>query len=177
MISHALKARQRLRIHYAGRADAEPTWRTIEPHGLLLGARRYLVALDISKRGAFRYFRVEAILAATLDESYFEPDPTFDLAVQAKRGFGSFERSDEYGEVVWRFTPDAAPHVRHYQFHPDQVLEPQVDGNLIVRFAASGRVEMAWHLYMWGDKVEVIEPNALKQMVKDHQHSDFAALP
>jgi len=36
---------------------------------------------------------------------------------------------------------------------------------------------MAWYLYAWGDKVEVIEPKALAGMVNGHQRSDFPALP
>ncbi len=177
VIATALKARHRIRIQYAGRADVKPSWRTIEPYGLLLGTRRYLVAQDIKKRGALRYFRVEAIVEATLEEASFEPEASFDLAAQAMRGFGSFENAEEYGPIVWRFSPDAAPHARRYMFHPDQTLEPQEDGALIVRFTASGHLEMAWHLYTWGDKVEVVEPSALREMVKHHRRSDFVALP
>ena len=177
IISHALKARRCLRIHYASRGAAAPRWRRIEPYGLLLGTRRYLVALDVGKKGAYRHFRVDAILAAKLEEAYFNPDPEFDLTVHARRGFGSFERADEYGEVVWRFSPEAVPHAHRYLFHPDQVLEPQDDGALIVRFFASGHLEMAWHLYMWGDKVEVIRPMVLKKMTESYRRSDFPALP
>lgn len=45
-ISEALKGPFELRIHYQGRGDAKPSWRTIEPLGLLLGSRRYLVGID-----------------------------------------------------------------------------------------------------------------------------------
>jgi predicted DNA-binding transcriptional regulator YafY len=36
---------------------------------------------------------------------------------------------------------------------------------------------MAWHLYTWGDKVEVIAPAKLRDMVEHHRRADFAALP
>ncbi|WP_240784254.1 WYL domain-containing protein, partial [Tabrizicola caldifontis] len=64
----------------------------------------------------------------------------------------------QYGEVIWRFAPEAADRAAGFRFHPRQVLEPQQDGSLIVRFHAAGWLEMAWHLYQWGDKVEVIAP-------------------
>ena len=57
------------------------------------------------------------------------------------------------------------------------MLEPQEDGSLIVRFHAAGWLEMAWHLYQWGDKVEVVEPEGLRALVEDHRRSDFDALP
>ena len=36
---------------------------------------------------------------------------------------------------------------------------------------------MAWHLYSWGDKVEVVEPKALRDLVKGHTRSDFPSTP
>ena len=36
---------------------------------------------------------------------------------------------------------------------------------------------MAWHLYSWGDTVEVLEPAKLRAMVEGYRRSDFPALP
>jgi hypothetical protein len=36
---------------------------------------------------------------------------------------------------------------------------------------------MAWHLYQWGDAVEVLAPGGLRAMVEGHRRSDFEALP
>ena len=36
---------------------------------------------------------------------------------------------------------------------------------------------MCWHLYAWGDQVEVVEPKALADMVAGHRRDDFPALP
>jgi predicted DNA-binding transcriptional regulator YafY len=176
-IAYSLKARQRLQILYASGHDAGPKWRTIEPYGLLLGARRYLVAVDVSKPSAVRYYRVDSINAAEATEEYFEVDPGFDLTEQAKKGFGTYESDREYGQVIWRFRPDAAAHAQRFQFHPDQELTLEEDGSLTVQFKASGYYEMAWHLYTWGDRVEVIAPSKLREMVEHHRRADFAALP
>lgn len=176
LIAHSLKARQTLRILYASRGE-NPRWRVIEPYGLLLGIRRYLVASDRDKPGVLRHYRVEAIEEVELTSTYFEPDPAFDLETHARRGFGSFERESEYGEVVWRFSPEAAEHARRYKFHPDQELEVDPEGGIVVRFRASGHLEMAWHLYAWGDTVEVLQPEELRELVAGHQRDDFGALP
>jgi len=37
-------------------------------------------------------------------------------------------------------------------------------GPSIIRFRAAGWTEMAWHLYQWGDTVEVIAPEELSRM-------------
>jgi predicted DNA-binding transcriptional regulator YafY len=36
---------------------------------------------------------------------------------------------------------------------------------------------MAWHLYIWGDAVEVLAPEALRRIVEEHRRADFEALP
>lgn len=43
----------------------------------------------------------------------------------------------------------------------------------IVPFRAAGWTEMAWHLYQWGDTVEVIAPKKLREMVEGYRCSDF----
>ena len=176
-IAEALKARRCLTIVYRKR-DGTQTSRIVAPHGLLLGIRRYLIACDPKRiTTAMRHYRVEDIHEATLCNEWFEPHPDFNLSEHAKRGFGSFESAGEYDEVVWRFAPEAANHASNFMFHPDQNTTIEPDGALLVTFRASGYLEMCWHLYAWGDKVEVIAPSALREMVGDYRRSDFAGLP
>lgn len=101
----------------------------------------------------------------------------FDLNAYASQSFGSFHSEAKFGLVVWRFNQAAAATARDFLFHPDQIVTDQVDGGLIVTFRASGWVEMAWHLYMWGDMVEVLEPPELQKMVASHLGDGFAPLP
>jgi predicted DNA-binding transcriptional regulator YafY len=177
-IAEALKGPLHLTITYRSRAEDVPSERTVAPFGLLLGARRYLVARDLAKDdGKLRHYRVEDIISATLRETTFEVPADFDFGEYARRAFGSYYEDREYQEVVWRFSPHAAERARRFVFHPLQVLEDEADGSLIVRFTASGHLEMCWHLYAWGDAVEVLAPPALAALVNSHRRSDFASLP
>jgi predicted DNA-binding transcriptional regulator YafY len=174
-ISEALKGPFLLRMIYKAR-KGPPAERTVAPHGLLLGVRRYLVARPAAG-GGMRHYRVDDIQAIQVLPQSFELDPAFDIRVHAERAFGSYVNEDEYGEVVWRFAPAAAAEARRYLFHPTQVLEDEPDGSLLVRFSASGHLEMCWHLYAWGDKVEVVSPPELREMVHPHRRNDFKAVP
>lgn len=177
-ISQALKGPLRLAIDYQSRGDAAPSRRLIEPLGLLLGARRYLVGRDLAKSdGRLRHYRVEDILAAELQTTSFDYPAEFDLRSYAERAFGSFHNDGEYGEVAWKFAPHAADRARRFLFHPSQQTEELEDGSLLVRFNASGHLEMSWHLYAWGSTVEVISPPQLAAMVHPFRRDDFAALP
>src|SRR3546814_7951171 len=111
--------------------------RVVEPHGLLLGHRSYLVARQPARGEDMLNFRMDLIHSAqTLDES-FSLSPGFSLADYAARSFGVYQDPEQYSEVVWRFAPAAAGRAAEFCFHPKQIAEPQDDGSLIVRFHAS----------------------------------------
>jgi len=176
-IAEALKGPFLLRIHYRKRTQDKPSERIVAPHGLLLGVRRYLVARDTAKKNArLQHYRVEEIYSAEVLGESFEIDPGFSIRSHAEKGFGSYESAAEHGDVVWRFSPDAAPHARRFVFHPTQTVDEEADGSLLVRFKASGHLEMCWHLYSWGKSVEVLQPARLREMVHGHQR-EFEALP
>lgn len=170
----ALRGPFRLQVTY-GSTGAAP--RVIEPHGLLLGQRSYLVARQPARGEAILNFRMDRIHAAKVLEESFAFAPGFVLADYAAQAFGAYQDSAQYGEVIWRFAPKAAERAAEFRFHPTQVLEPQDDGSLIVRFKAAGWLEMAWHLYQWGDKVEVVAPDGLRALVQGYRRPDFEALP
>ncbi len=172
-LTQALKGPFRLALRYG----AETQERVVEPMGLLIGLRRYLVARQIDKPERLRNFRLDRIAAARLLPESFARDPDFSLEAYAARAFGSYHDPDETAEVVWRFAPRAAAAAREFEFHPSQRVEEGEDGTLTVRFAACGRLEMAWHLYMWGDAVEVLAPEALRRLVEGHRRDDFPAFP
>ncbi|ATE64596.1 helix-turn-helix transcriptional regulator [Rhizorhabdus dicambivorans] len=177
-ISHALKGPFHLAVDYRARTEAAPSTRTIAPYGLLLGARRYLVGIDLARTdGRLRHYRVEDISRAEPLESSFDYPEDFNLADYAQRAFGSFHDDREYGEVIWKFAPAAADRAQRFLFHPSQRSEILDDGSLVVRFEASGHLEMAWHLYSWGSSVEVLAPSALAAMVHPYRRGDFPALP
>ena len=174
VLIEALRGPFKMRIVY-GDTDAET--RTVEPHGLLLGLRSYLVARQADRGEILRHFRLDRIHSAEcLDES-FPIQSGFSLNDHAAQAFGAYQDPAQYGEIVWRFLPEAASRAAEFQFHPNQSTEYRDDGSLIVRFKAAGWLEMAWHLYQWGDKVEVLEPAGLRALVEGHTRADFPALP
>lgn len=175
-LSDALLALKRVAFDYT--RGEEVTRHTVEPWGLITSGRTYLVArlagLTWGEPTRFRLDRMSHV--AVLDEGYAIPED-FNLAVYAQYAFGAYYRQDEYGEVVWKFAPHAAEDAASFDFHPNQTTETVPDGSLIVRFRAAGHLEMAWFLYQWGDAVEVLEPQALRDLVAGHRRIDFVALP
>ena len=175
----AIKSCRFVTFSYKSVSNKSMKQRYVAPYGFLSGIRRYLIAYDPKdKRGSvLKTYRVDVIENVKVSEEYFTRPKDFDLQAFADQAFGVFQRDGTQEDIVWRFEPEAAPHAAGYLFHPSQTEEYLPDGSLIIRFRATGLLEMAWHLYTWGDKVEVIEPKALRDMISKHKRSDFPAMP
>ena len=178
-VAEAIKACRYIKINYKSHMDGVPALRTVAPYGLLSGYRRYLVALDPTSHpsSTIKTYRMDAISSAVVTEDFFERPPNFSLQAFANRGFALYQNDKEYGDVEWRFSPEASSHVRETLFHPEQQEEVLEDGSIVIRFKAAGHLEMAWYLYQWGNKVDVIKPTALRDLVASYKRSDFPILP
>lgn len=176
-VGEAIKAGKILEIRYQSRGARRASWRRVAPYGILSGIRKYLVATDARKGAQPVHYRFEAIKEARITDTPFQRPPDFDFQLFANRAFGSYHDEKQYCEIVWRFSAKAAAHALSFEFHPNQTLEKCSDGTLIVRFKAAGYLEMCWHLYIWGDAVEVLAPEPLRKMCEKYRRNDFPALP
>ena len=176
----AIKSCRKVSFSYRGRMNGKDDIRTVRPLGFLYGHRHYLVALkdEAAEPGSdnpgVRFFSLPQISKLRLLPESFDRDPEFNLAQFVAHSFGVYEEAPV--DVVWRFSAEAAPIARQFQFHQSQTLEACDDGSLIVRFHAGGLLEMAWHLMTWGRHVEVLAPEALRNLLPDTM-PDWPALP
>ena len=132
------------------------------PLAMLMGeGRQYLVAWSEYQKDV-RLFSLAGFERIELRDEVFERPEDFDFQAYLAQSFGVFQ--EELQDVVWRFTPEAAPEARRFLFHPTQQMEDTPDGSLTVRFRAGGMLEMCWHLFRWGDQVEVLAPDVLRGM-------------
>ena len=167
----ALRGPYRLNIRYG----SDATERAVDPQGVLLGPRSYLVAV-LPGTDTLRHFRLDRIVVAECTDEIIELDPDFSIEGHAAEAFASYHDPAQIGPVVWRFSPRAAEAASGFRFHPDQTVTMEPDGSLTVRFAACGWLEMTWFLYQWGKEVEVLEPAGLAALVHPARR-DFDALP
>lgn len=164
-------------ITYTSARNPEPRTKLVEPHGVIVGTRHYLVARDGPDDLQFRQYRLDRIIKMSGTSILFQRDPDFDIETYSTFAFGSYFSEAEHGLVRWRFSPRAAPVAREFMFHPTQVLTDTADGSLIVEFTASGWVEMAWHLVSWGNDVEVLEPPQLIDILERVRRGEVQVLP
>lgn len=175
VLRDAMKMCRKVRISYRNRRTRQINKRLVHPYGFLHGHRHYLVGWhENPKANLVALFSLPNIEAIDILDDTFIRDSGFNLQSFAAQSFGLFQ--EDPFPVVWRFAPEAADDAAEFIFHPSQSMERQADGSLIVRFTAGSDLEMAWHLYTWGDKVEVLEPVRLADMVNGNRMA-WAALP
>ena len=167
-IRHAILASHEIEIKYRNRRTNRPNKRRVRPMGFLIGHRHYLVGFHLNPKAMdYALFALSNIEEVIETDDMFERDEDFSLSEFAERSFGVFQ--EEPFEVEWLFTPEAAKNAREFSFHPRQTSEEQEDGSLLVKFKAGGELEMAWHLFAWGDQVKVIKPKSLAKTMKKHR--------
>jgi predicted DNA-binding transcriptional regulator YafY len=114
-----------------------------------------------AKRVGPRTFRISEIDRVEELPGQLLPPKDFQLNEFVQQSFGVYHGGDPL-DVIWRFKPSVAEEAAKFQFHPNQTLEKQSDGSLLVKFCAKGDVEMCWELFTWGNDVEIVAPQSLK---------------
>ncbi len=162
-VREAIKSLRRLRLRYEG-GSSPGRVREITPFGLLFGRSNYLVGGEGDSPEP-RTWRLDRIRDIAVSETAGARPEGFSLQAFMNRSFGIYQ--DEVEEVVLRILPHGADEAMGWRFHPTQSIEPQDGGSVIVRFTAGGMRELAWHLFTWGDKVEIIAPQRLRSVMRE----------
>jgi predicted DNA-binding transcriptional regulator YafY len=160
-VREALLSMQRLSFRYEG-GSTPGRVREVTPFGVLFGRSNYLVAAEDETTGP-RNWRLDRIHDIAMTQTPAAKPAAFSLQAYADESFGIYQ--DDTEDVVLRIAPQGAEDALRWRFHANQSVEPHADGAVIVRFRASGMRELAWHLFTWGDKLRIVAPQALKDMM------------
>ncbi|MDZ7642282.1 MAG: WYL domain-containing protein [Desulfurivibrio sp.] len=87
------------------------------------------------------------------------------LKEYSRKLFGIMQGAESI-EVVLRFTPEIAPWVAEQVWHPEQRISHEPDGSLLLCFAVADFREVSRKILSYGPRVRVIEPAALRDLVK-----------
>jgi predicted DNA-binding transcriptional regulator YafY len=162
-IRRAVFAGHRLRIHYAA-ADREPTWRTVDPIGLVtVRDQGYLLA---TRSGADRTYRLSRVLAAEeLDEPARRPDRV-DLDRAWQERSKRFRTGGDQVTVLARVDPARREELVGTAL---AVLseEADADGRLRLEVAFQDARHAEWALWQLATDAEALAPQWLRASLRD----------
>lgn len=144
--------------------DKEARTREVAPYGIIFGRMNYLIGPELDKRDHIKNWRLDRIEDLLILDAAAPRPADFDLREFASASFGYFQGEQE--DVVLRILKPGLDDFQHWRFHPKQVVEDEPDGTRIVRFRASGMLELAWHLFTWQTKIQVIAPEKLRSLMQ-----------
>lgn len=158
IIRNAILSCNKLHIKYDSPNGSSDHY-LISPYGILYGQRVYVIAY-CEEHTCIKGFILSDIMELEVTDGLYERDTSFSLQDYAKSSFDPCDNS--VYDVVWRASPKIAKQVMSYSFHPDQILDQQNDGSLLVKFKAGGLEQMCHLLFMWHGEINIEAPDDLK---------------
>lgn len=167
-LAEAWMSQHRVKITYRALEAEQATERVIEPYFIepaAAGHSSYVFAY-CHRAGEIRNFKIERIEDAQITEETYTIPADFD----ANKYFGSAWGVVVKGEtktIRLRFDSGVARIIEETLWHPSQVLEKQKDGSVVMTLEVSDTIELCAWILSWGEKVEVLEPQELREAVID----------
>ncbi len=129
------------------------------------GRSVYLIGFDETV-GAMRTYKVERISSSTLTADHYQIPDDFDPDRWLAHSWGIWSSdTTATAEVRLRFDASVAHRVREAIWHRSQRLVELPDGRLEMTVTVAGIVEIRPWILSWGDAVEVLGPDALRESV------------
>ena len=123
----------------------------------------YLIGWD-ETRDALRTFKIERIRDVALTPRTFDLPEGDRIETQLRQAWDIIADQPPTS-VVLRFSPAVAARVGETTWHPSQQIERVPDGSLVWRATVAGTIEIRLWILSWGDDVEVLGPDDLREGV------------
>jgi len=167
-LAEAWISRRQVRISYKALQEKEPEERIIEPYFIEPAAAShssYVIAYchRTKSQRTFKIERIEAIEATS--KPYVIPSD-YDANEFLGSSWGIVVKG-EVKTIKLKFDPEIARIIEETVWHPSQMLDKQSDGSVIMTLRVTDTVELYSWILGWGEKVEVLKPEALRQRIME----------
>ncbi len=169
LLAHAWIKRRRAKIVYRSLEAENASSRVIEPYFIepaASGRSCYVIAYCLAKKG-IRTFKVERIESVLVSEEEYTIPQEFDANQFLSPSLGIMVTSDELTVVSLRFKRKIGRIVAESIWHPSQRLEKCADGTVVMTMEVNDSPELMRWILGWGDGVEVLSPDWLREKIQD----------
>ncbi|MEE4174902.1 MAG: transcriptional regulator [Xanthomonadales bacterium] len=161
----ALVERKRLRIVYHGRRRDSVSEREISPQRLTQYRNSWYLDAWCHQAEGLRSFALERITELERLAADAREVPPGELARHFDGAYGIFSGPAEHTARI-RFTPEMSRWVAEEQWHPDQDGAFDEDGAWVLCLPFSSSRELAMDILRYGPEAEVLEPDFLRDAVR-----------
>ena len=145
--------------------DMEITQRTVKPIAIKESQHRwYLIAQD-NKDGSIKNFGFDRISDLRISDTKFKP-VVFDLEKAYKHAFGVETYAPEQ-KVVLEFSWQQGNYIKSFPLHSSQKIITDNQEKLVIQLLLHPTNDFTMELMRFGAEVKVIEPEVLRNTIKD----------
>ncbi len=159
-----LSRNQVAHISYTSGYKSENTRRAIEPLGLCFYGEHWHLLAFCRLRQDYRDFRLDRIHSVELLGEIFDPSRRSDLSGLIEK----MVHASEVKSACVRFDKSIMPYVGSQKYYFGLVEEKDTGSQVEMHFLTASYDHMAHWLLSYVDTVEVISPEALKQLMAEH---------
>ena len=163
---HAVQEHLEVKFSYHKYYDDSDSQRQVQPYALKEARNRwYLIARD---GDSVKNFGIDRISELQITQRSFTPPRKYDLEEEFRHSFGIINGTGEEPQrVLLSFTPREGRYIKSLPLHHSQQLvhedEKEIRFSLYLRPTYDFRME----LLSFGDQVEVLEPQGLRQAIRE----------
>ena len=165
-LTHAMLDERSERLTYISASQATQSCRLVDPwHIACIDGSWYLFGWCHLRRD-MRMFALSRIESIQLTEQNFDRPKDFSISEALVGAFGVFHNSAQpVREVILRCGVEISRFIREKQWHLSQKMEEHSDGSLTIRWHLTSLIEVARWIQSWGEAVEVLQPEELRDLV------------
>jgi proteasome accessory factor B len=134
------------------------------PYHLLYSRRAWYVLGLSGLHNSIRTFKLNRIKQLRISDKCFVGGEDFDLYDYLGKAWSIIPEGRIYN-IKLRFLPKVADNVAEVQWHSTQKVARNNDGSATIEFRVDGLGEISWWILGYGDQVQVLAPNALRDRV------------
>ena len=166
VVATALFDRRRLSFHYRARATDEDSVREVSPQRLIHHRENWYLDAWCHMRNGLRSFSMDLVRGAKRLAQEALDVPATELDARLGAGYGIYAGTD----VTWaklRFSATEARWVGAERWHPRQRSSFDSEGRYVLEVPYTDDRELLRDILKHGADVEVLEPAALREKVRD----------
>lgn len=164
-LQQAIAQRQILEVTYNSKSDPPVNTCQFSPFHLVYTNSWYVMGkVDPGRR--IQSIKLSDIQQMEPTRKCFITEGRFDPADHLGRAWATTPEGRLY-HVKLRFAPEMAPEVTTIQWHSTQYTTIEKDGSAVLEFRVDGLSEIRWWIVGFGDKVEVLAPEILRQKIHE----------
>ena len=173
LLDAAIAEYRSVRIDYVNGKSEASSNRKIDPLCFAPFKSGWQLAAYCHNRRAVRNFnptRISNVRVCNGDPTgdFFSPPDDFDRDEHFGGRFGALQGNGRLRTVRLRVAPEVAQHFRSKPYHSSQVVEPELDGHLVVTYQVKELETMRSFVRSWGPNVVALEPpDLVAQLAED----------